>query len=304
MRTVYLLSLFLPIFSLVMLIDLGDAASLSSSPVEMVEEKLCTDCHSDLIESTMIHEPASKSCNDCHKVDIIKHTENGERGLNLVSELPQLCLKCHESVKTEMDSLKIQHLAMKSERSCVSCHSPHSSEEKHLLQNNQKKVCLSCHDKDKNDKGDKVSNIKKLLLTSKVVHPPVENGGCSVCHKPHGSEYNYLLINAYPKSLYATASWDSFAFCWECHDSDLLEAPTTTTATNFRDGDKNLHVLHMNEKKGRNCKICHNVHASMNEHLIEDKVVFGDWELPIRFKPLENGGSCFPGCHAEKKYTR
>jgi hypothetical protein len=26
--------------------------------------------------------------------------------------------------------------------------------------------------------------------------------------------------------------------------------------------------------------------------------------LPIRFIPVENGGSCFPGCHSEKKYTR
>ncbi|MCK4993003.1 MAG: hypothetical protein KAS29_21040, partial [Bacteroidales bacterium] len=81
-------------------------------------------------------------------------------------------------------------------------------------------------------------------------------------------------------------------------------AEVTTTATNFRNGDQNMHFLHINGTKGRNCNLCHDMHGSPNEHLIADKVMFGNWEMPVGFKALENGGSCLTGCHAEKQYVR
>jgi predicted CXXCH cytochrome family protein len=267
------------------------------------QDPKCTDCHSDLLESKLLHGPATESCENCHTVNIKEHTENGARGLNLVKNIPDLCFKCHTEVKTDLDASPNVHESMKIENSCTTCHSPHSSDEKKLLVSQQKKLCLSCHNKDVTSKGEKTINIKSLLAIAKVIHLPVENG-CVVCHQPHGSSNNYLLISSFPKGNYAPAAKDTFALCWECHDSDLLELAKTDAATNFRDGDRNLHYVHMNGKKSRSCVICHNVHASANEHLIEDKVKFGAWELPIRYTPAENGGSCFPGCHAEKKYTR
>jgi predicted CXXCH cytochrome family protein len=269
----------------------------------LAEEQKCTDCHSDLLESTLQHGPAAESCENCHTVNLKDHTENGARGLNLVKNMPDLCYKCHTEVKTDLDAAPNVHEAMNLENSCTACHSPHSSDEKKLLVSQQKKLCLSCHNKDATSKGEKATNIKSLLASAKVIHPPVENG-CVVCHQPHASPNNYLLISSFPKGNYAPAVRDTFGLCWECHDSDLLELAKTDAATEFRDGDRNLHFIHMNGKKSRSCVICHNVHASANEHLIEDKVKFGDWELPIRFIPVENGGSCFPGCHSEKKYTR
>jgi len=267
------------------------------------EDPKCTDCHSDLIESKVIHGPASQSCESCHRVDITEHTKNGARGLNLVKNVPELCFSCHEDFKKELDPLPNKHEALKAENSCTACHSPHSSDEKNLLGSEQKKLCLSCHNKDVTASGEKAVNIKKLLANSKVIHPPAEKG-CVVCHQPHASSNNYLLISAFPKGNYAPAVRDTFALCWECHDSDLLELAKTDAATNFRDGERNLHFVHMNGKKSRSCVICHNVHASANEHLIEDKVQFGGWELPIKYIPTESGGSCFPGCHAQKTYTR
>jgi len=276
---------------------MGENARLSS------EEQKCADCHSDLFESKLQHGPAAESCESCHTVDIKEHTVNGARGLNLVKNMPELCYKCHAEVKTDLDASTNVHEAMKIENSCTTCHSPHSSDEKNLLLTQQKKLCLSCHNKDVTSTGAKAVNIKSLLANAKVIHPPAENG-CVVCHQPHASANNYLLISSFPKGNYAPAVRDTFGLCWECHDSDLLEVAKTDAATNFRDGDRNLHFVHMTGKKSRSCVICHNVHASANEHLIEEKVTFGDWELPIRFMPAENGGSCFPGCHAEKKYTR
>ena len=267
-----------------------------------VENPKCTDCHSDLIESTIIHSPALQSCENCHQVDIQDHTVNGAKGLHLTQKVPDLCYTCHDGIQKEIADSPNVHEAIKSENSCTTCHSPHSSYDKKLLVSEQKKLCLSCHNKDVSANGEKTVNIKKLISTGKVIHPPVEKG-CVVCHQPHASANNYLLISAFPKGEYASAIKDTFALCWECHDSDLLEVSKTTTSTNFRDGDRNLHFVHMNGKKARSCVMCHNVHASMNDHLIEDNVRFGDWNLPIRFTPKENGGSCFPGCHAQKSYT-
>ena len=269
----------------------------------VTEDPKCLDCHSDLIESAFQHKPASASCSECHQVNITDHTVNGARGLMLNAEVPQLCYSCHGDLKQIIDTSKNVHQAVLAEGQCTICHSPHSSDEKKLLVTGQKKLCLSCHNKDISEDGKKVVNIKKLISVSKVIHPPVENSGCVVCHQPHASSNNYLLISAFPKGNYAKATLDNFAFCWECHDSDLLEVSNTTSATNFRDGDRNLHFVHMNAEKGRSCVMCHNVHATMNEHLIETKVKFGEWELPVKFTPSEKGGSCFPGCHAEKSYN-
>ena len=75
--------------------------------------------------------------------------------------------------------------------------------------------------------------------------------------------------------------------------------------TNFRDGDKNLHFKHVNKPKGRNCIICHNVHASDENFLIQtqtkpDSVL----QKKIIFTKTENGGKCEVGCHKPREYSR
>jgi predicted CXXCH cytochrome family protein len=268
------------------------------------DEPKCTDCHSELIEKGTKHLPATESCETCHDVKIKEHTENGTLGLMLVEKVPELCYTCHDGLKTILDTIQNVHPAIISVKSCTICHSPHSSSEKKLLVTEEKKLCLSCHNKDFTSDGKKTVNIEKLLSNSKVIHPPLQSEGCVVCHQPHGSSNNYLLIGAFPIGNYSSAKRDHFAFCWECHDSDLLEVAVTASKTNFRNGATNLHYLHRTGKNGRTCIVCHNVHASQNEHLIENKVRFGEWELPIRYKANKDGGSCFPGCHSEKSYTR
>ncbi len=270
---------------------------------KVADEPKCSDCHGDMLENKTKHPPAAESCEACHQVNIKEHTEAGAKGLQLSDKLPDLCFTCHDGVKTVVDSAKFLHLALKTEKTCVACHSPHSSAEDKLLRKEEKKLCLSCHNKDKTAKGEKSVNINSLLAKSKVIHPPVE-GGCLVCHRPHASDKDYLLIKSFPRGFYASAEKETFALCWECHDSELLKAEKTTTATNFRNGDKNLHFVHVNGEKSRSCVMCHNVHASNNLHLIEDKIAYGQWNLPLKYKAKENGGSCFPGCHAMKEYIR
>ena len=80
-----------------------------------------------------------------------------------------------------------------------------------------------------------------------------------------------------------------------------------TRITGFRDGDRNLHLIHVNDKaKGRTCRACHEVHASRRPFHMREKVPYGasGWQLKINFEQLPNGGSCAPACHWKETYIR
>jgi predicted CXXCH cytochrome family protein len=300
MRKVLIYFIVLPLLTMILLSN--QTVFYTKNTEISGEEPTCKDCHSILIENKTKHPPAIESCDACHQVNIKDHTENGTKGLNLTDKLPDLCFSCHDGIKNEIDSLKKIHLALNESKSCVSCHSPHSSKNDKLLISEEKTLCLSCHNKDKSKTGEKIVNIENLLLKSKVIHPVINDAGCIICHKPHVSINQKLLKNTFPAAIYATDANEAFGLCFECHNSDMLKEARTTSATNFRDGDKNLHLIHLKGNKSRSCILCHNVHASMNNHLIEDKVAFGNWMLPLKYISNENGGSCSPGCHKKKEY--
>ncbi len=300
MRKSILLYTFIPVFSAFSFVNLTNFHQENVSLNK--QEVSCTDCHKSLIESKTVHAPASGSCESCHQVNIKDHTEKGAKGLNLADKVPALCFTCHDAIKNTVDSSVSFHQAMNGSKSCIACHSPHSSNESKLLVKEEKALCLSCHNKDMIN-GKKVVNIDNVLKSSKVVHAPVD-GGCVTCHKPHGSQNGFLLQKPFPTGQYSTAAKDSFSLCWDCHDADLMKAEKTTSATSFRNGDKNLHFVHMNGDKSRTCVMCHNVHGAPNAHLIADKVPFGQWNMPLKYTVKESGGSCAPGCHGLKEYNR
>jgi predicted CXXCH cytochrome family protein len=266
-------------------------------------EPLCLECHSDLIEKKVQHTPAKEGCENCHGVKVADHPEKVAKGLFLTEKVPGLCFLCHDDIKKEIDPTGHVHAAVNEKKFCMNCHSPHSSDEKKLLSGNKKELCLGCHSKDKDANGKKQTNFRQLLATAKVVHPALI-GGCNACHKPHASPENFLLISAYPAGQYAAGEKDNYAVCWECHDSDLLDLEKTATSTNFRDGERNLHYLHIKGPKGRSCSVCHNMHATKNARLIVEKVPFGEWNMPMNYVAADSGGSCAPGCHGPEKYRR
>jgi predicted CXXCH cytochrome family protein len=264
---------------------------------------VCTDCHSDVVAKKTKHAAAlDNSCANCHQNSGKEHPGDSSK-MSLIEKVPLLCNTCHDAVANEIASSRVVHSAVKEKKSCTNCHSPHSSDNGKLLILEEKELCLSCHNKTITVGTKKFTNIQQLLKNSKTIHPALE-GGCSVCHKPHASKNNFLLTKNFPSGNYTTATKDTFALCWDCHDSGLLETKNTTSATSFRNGNVNLHYLHMNGSKARSCAMCHNMHASANQHLILDKVTFGEWEMEMNYTPSETGGSCLAGCHAEKKYTR
>lgn len=269
-----------------------------------LEDKKCEDCHANLISKKTQHPAAlDDGCSTCHQSNNTEHPKTGVKTFVLTDKLPDLCFTCHDDIKSDLANLKVVHGAVTQQKLCINCHSPHSSDQGKLLVTTEKELCLSCHDKIIPSGDKKLVNIKLLLKNSKVIHSPVSEG-CTTCHRPHASANNYLLAKSFPEGFYTSAKKDSFALCFDCHDSELIETATTNSATNFRNGNKNLHVVHINGEKGKNCVMCHNIHGSNNDHLIQDKITFGSWEMKINYKANTNGGSCSPGCHREKKYTR
>jgi predicted CXXCH cytochrome family protein len=289
------------IIFLTMLISRGISTDYKSG--EPLQES-CITCHGDLIKNNVVHPELATTCDICHASTGAKHPEKNVKGFTLSEKLPVLCYNCHSDFQEHIDAYPSVHGALKDTVSCMNCHNPHSSAEKRLLINGTNDLCLRCHDKTIVNDSMRIRNISQTLSRAKSIHQPVEQGGCVNCHNPHFSEKRALLIGNFPSEQYIKASTDNLELCFMCHDTDLLEKATTEAGTNFRDGTKNLHFVHLSGDKGRNCTMCHDVHGAANDRLIVDKLKFGSWEMKISFTASGNGGSCLTACHSEKKYDR
>jgi predicted CXXCH cytochrome family protein len=178
------------------------------------------------------------------------------------------------------------------------------AQEQGLLFSDDLDSCMKCHDKPVKDENREIAGMQELLATNPFPHGPIQSRNCSSCHNPHGSRYFRLLTNQYPQDFYVPFFVSNYDLCFRCHDAALATEEKTTDKTEFRDGDRNLHFVHVNRTShGRNCRSCHEVHASKNPEHIGTTVPFGDWDLPVKFEKSENGGSCSPGCHAVQKYS-
>lgn len=258
---------------------------------------LCFTCHQNKYEEAIVHPPVSDGdCLACHEV----HSAN-ENHLTSPA-LPKLCYFCHTDLKETVTASAVVHGVMNDSKSCINCHSPHASAQKKILLKEEQALCFSCHNKPVTNGSRTIANMQQLIEGSKYVHGAIDNG-CIACHNPHASNNQNMLIAAFPKGNYAPGKKESYALCMECHEKTLIE-DATSEETGFRNGDQNLHFVHVTKDKGRSCTNCHNVHASNNLFLLADKVKYGEWEMPVRFKRIDKGGSCAPGCHTEKSYKR
>jgi predicted CXXCH cytochrome family protein len=266
--------------------------------------QMCLGCHADIgrrfKSARFKHQPAFDQCAGCHSPHI---SDNPNL---LKTAAPELCEKCHEKIVKEYKTAAVKHSPVMEESACMNCHDPHMARERSLLLANGLDICLKCHDKTivkvgQND----IADLKQLLASNPEHHGPIKNRDCSGCHNPHSSPYVRLLTNDYPKGFYAPYFPSTYALCFRCHDSGLAKEERTSTLTGFRDGDHNLHFIHVNRtSNGRTCRSCHELHASGSPKYIAQTVPFGTWKLPIKFVKTDNGGGCEPGCHEAQKYDR
>jgi predicted CXXCH cytochrome family protein len=250
---------------------------------------LCLACHDDMVSGMteeFVHEPLIKSgCTDCHD------PHSGKNSLRLKTDPDKLCLTCHEGKKNEISQYTKKH-APASEGKCIECHSPHYSSNKYLLRDKVDTLCFKCH-------GD-----KEIWKKKRFQHGPVVQGNCSACHNPHGSDNAFILRLAFPHKFYTRYEKGKYDLCFNCHKEAMVTEEKSNTVTDFRNGEINLHKLHVNREKGRTCRACHNIHASNQFDHLREGFMFGTVNIPIYYFKTETGGMCVPGCHSERKYDR
>jgi predicted CXXCH cytochrome family protein len=253
----------------------------------------CTECHDphssgrDRLFYDREHEPfAERDCRACHK--------EARKGWALGESINAVCGECHDDIA----AAPVLHSALPS-RGCTGCHRPHGGEESSMLRASVPALCLSCHD--------------ASSFAGETVHAPVEEGDCGACHPPHGSERVGLFVEPYPMERYVNFGIDLYGLCWECHDGESLSDPETGT-TNFRNGQENLHALHIRDhltvtgigdrvSPGLTCRNCHNPHATEGARLIRKALdCDGVPCLQLEYHKVGEGGKCMGGCHTMKSY--
>lgn len=270
-------------------------------------EALCLSCHKEVKDKATApgmhkHGALDEGCVRCHDPHASSHK------FQLKEPAPTLCLSCHKQKFDQMvGDAKVVHGAVTQEGGCSGCHEPHGSKFASLQRGTQPELCLRCHDKPiKTASGETLANMAALLKDNPDHHGPIREGACTACHNAHAGDHFRMLTEEYPPQFYAPFDIARFKLCFTCHIPDLVLKSSGAGLTQFRNGDKNLHYLHVNQEKGRTCRACHEVHASKHPAHVRDTVPFGStgWLLEINFQKTAAGGSCAPGCHQPREYSR
>ncbi|MCK6486015.1 MAG: hypothetical protein HUU22_13660 [Phycisphaerae bacterium] len=277
-------------------------AALMKKPAE----QMCITCHTPVEESLKsrryVHRAVPDGvCTDCHD----PHASDF-RG-QLKGDGVTLCLNCHEPLRHAIATSKVRHGPILGTEGCAACHVGHASDLPALQREAQPAACLSCHNQPLRDAdGRDIADMAALLRDNPNHHGPVRDGNCTACHDAHASQHFRLLSTDYPREFYAPFDEARYRLCFNCHRAEMVTVSSGRGVTNFRDGDRNLHALHVNQEKGRTCRACHEVHASKRPFHMRDATPFGaaNWSLEINFEKRDTGGSCAPGCHAAVTYDR
>ena len=265
---------------------------------------LCVSCHKEmdeqLRETKFVHQPVKDDCSQCHD------PHGSDFPMQVRKGTVDLCFSCHGDIKKAVAAAPQKHSVVTSKAACLSCHTPHGGELAKLLKNKQVTVCLSCHNKTiTTDTGRTIASQSAVLAPGMVAHGPIREGDCGGCHNAHGGANTHLLAKPYPPTFYAKFSVDRYGLCFGCHDKQLALTEHTDSLTGFRNGDANLHYVHVNRPdRGRTCLACHETHVSKYAMHIRESVPFGQWDMPINYAPTKTGGSCAPGCHRALAYDR
>ena len=197
------------------------------------------------------------------------------------------------------------------EVTCVSCHAVQATGEVPayhrgsvpgpLAAPGDGRDCVSCHPKAFEPPPSWSAGGAEVHL-----HGPVAEARCGACHNAHGRSPAELLRGTLPSGPYAPYDRSAYSACFgSCHEAELVEAPRTSEATRFRNGDDNLHFRHVaRDRQGRVCGLCHEPHLARNQALVRKGMPFGSERLTLEFVASERGGSCTTSCHMPLAYDR
>lgn len=267
----------------------------------------CFMCHAEsayaIRNAPYVHDAVKEACTTCHAA----HASDFEHHLNFPIE--QACFACHKDLEEQVGLATAPHEAVFTAERCANCHDAHASGRPKMLKDRQTTLCLQCHNKPITAyDGRTIPDMTSSVTAQQYLHGPVESGDCAACHNVHGSTHVKLLRETFPPTFYADFNLQSYVLCFSCHNRELVLTELTDDLTGFRDGDTNLHYLHVHrDKKGRTCKTCHAIHGSdLPKHIARTVPFEGSeiYPMPIGFKKTDTGGSCAPGCHEPKEYDR
>ncbi len=255
----------------------------------------CYSCHSDKkeeFEDKSLHMIVFQGCTECHNA----HSSNHPNMLFAAED--KFCMECHKDMTPDfaakLEQVTVGHEPVQEGR-CGECHDAHASAHSSLLKASSEEICFICH-----------KEMGAQVKASEYQHGPVEGGDCGSCHLTHGATQPNLLTKYFPDEFYVSYDEENYALCFDCHSSDIAKKARTDDMTGFRNGDRNLHYVHVNkERKGRSCKACHEIHAGSQRKHIREEVPYGKmWSYPIKYTKTETGGGCIVGCHKPFDYDR
>jgi predicted CXXCH cytochrome family protein len=268
--------------------------------------QVCLTCHDDLgssLKKKSMHAHSAiekKGCIGCHD-------PHGSKFSHLTKEKSnfELCLSCHKDVG-EAQKNSLHHRIQKMENGCLSCHEAHvAKNNKLLVKEDIAATCLKCHQKSMSIEGRTIGEASGFLMGTSV-HAPVKKGECLSCHNVHGSQKDFLLVKEYSVHSYEPFNnLESTELCFKCHKTELALSRQTSTATNFRNGEQNLHYAHLvGQRRQKTCQACHQVHSGPNPNLIRSSFFYKENELPLKFTKEAQGGKCATACHQQMTYNR
>jgi predicted CXXCH cytochrome family protein len=197
--------------------------------------------------------------------------------------------KCHATIDKE----KYTHGPV-AKGKCIVCHgkSPKHPEspKKYTFGeiNALDKICFSCHE---------------AFIPKKFAHTPAEEGDCTICHNPHGSEFKFQLTAqagelcfichdeelVAKEFIHGPAAVGGCTACHEPHTADYeknlkAQGPTLCFSchTDHAESMQNAKVIH--KPVAENCVNCHDPHSGAKQFMLSK----------------DSPDLCF-GCHKDKQ---
>ena len=150
---------------------------------------MCTQCHAtDAAHwADGPHAGAEIGCADCHADQV--HFGGRARPRSDFRNPAEFCLQCHADQAADF-RLPFRHRALEGQIGCTDCHDPHADFDAVAL-DGLNTVCLGCH--------------QEMSGPWVFEHEGVEGEECTVCHRPHGSQHDKLLLG------------EGNGLCLQCH---------------------------------------------------------------------------------------
>jgi len=160
------------------------------------DDAKCLECHDSKAKGKAVHSAIAIGCSSCHEVRISGDTTRIKLATVTAGKL---CLQCHADKDASQIKGRVHSPAV---RDCISCHDPHSSDNKNQLLKPvageaKENLCLSCHN-------------TGLNVSQKGSRHAALDMGCDSCHVSHKSGEN-------PDGMFHLAKATP-ALCLDCHD--------------------------------------------------------------------------------------